>query len=132
MDLRFVVCGLAMTFLPIVPVYAQDAFPLGVWTDAQRRIVVRITPCGSDVDTFCGTVVQDNRTGLAKNQPGHTIIRDLEQGPVHWSGQAFDGPTRFSFTLKPTAHDRAKARLCVSGIFCMHEKVHRVSGFVAR
>jgi uncharacterized protein (DUF2147 family) len=129
---RLAICALAWLFFPHGACYAQDAFPLGVWTDRHNKMVVRITPCDGSATTFCGTVVQDNRRGRPTNPPGHLVIRGLAPAPTHWSGQAYDGTVRLHFTLHPTADDSAQARLCIVGILCLNERVRRISNLVAR
>jgi hypothetical protein len=131
MSLR-VVLTLVFTVYPITPVYAQDAFPVGVWSDARHRMVVRITPCVAGGATFCGTIVQDNRRGRPTNPPGHIVIRGLSPASQHWSGKAYDGPLRLNFTLHTGANGSVTARLCLTSVLCLNENVKRVSELVAR
>ena len=132
MDERFRrLWSLAMLFLP-APAFAQDAFPTGIWTDSHTRIVVRIVPCDASSTTYCGIVVRDNRRGWTAIPSGHVIIRNLSQGTRNWSGHAYDGRARFSFTLQPITNERASARLCITHVFCMTERLHQLSDFAAQ
>lgn len=124
--------ALALSLCPIAPAFGQDGFPVGVWTDARHRMVVRITPCVAGGASFCGTIVQDNRRGRPTNPPGHMVIRGLAPTSQHWEGKAFDGPLRLDFTLHPATNGTVTARLCLTSVLCLNEKVKRVAASAAR
>jgi uncharacterized protein (DUF2147 family) len=127
-----VVLACMVALFAVAPAYADDVFPLGVWTDARQRMVVRITPCEAGGATYCGTIVQDNRRGRPTNPAGHVVIRSLAPARQHWAGQAYDGALRLNFTLHPSANGDVKARLCLTHLLCLNEKLQRVSTLVAR
>lgn len=121
--------GLAASFA--APARSDDIFPIGVWTDTRSRMVVRIAPCGATANTFCGTVVQDNRSGRAINPQGHMIVRHVQPSASGWRGQALDVNSRVDFTLQQRTNDRANLRLCLIGVLCFDEKVERISSLAS-
>jgi hypothetical protein len=129
---RRVVLAFTVAMSAFSPAYGEDVFPLGVWTDARHRMVVRIAPCETGSTYYCGIVVHDNRRGRPTNPPGHVVIRSLAPADRHWAGQAFDGPLRVNFTLHPSANGDVKARLCLTSLLCLNEKLKRVTTLVAR
>jgi uncharacterized protein (DUF2147 family) len=118
--------AIAAALLPVSPVAAEEAFPNGVWSDARRRIIVRVAPCGVAANSFCGTVVRDNRRGRPTNPPGHLLIRHLSPSRPNWTGQVMDVGTKINMTLRPIANDRAMAQVCMIGLFCLSETVVRI------
>ena len=101
-------------------------FPSGIWTNTDQEMVVRIAPCSSSPNRFCGTLLQDHRTGPAANPPGHMLVRDLASDRAGWKGRIVDGGTTLNFTMRPAANDRAQARYCF-GIVCESETWMRIA-----
>lgn len=128
--------GLAImaALFPATSVSAQSAtptnspvsFPSGVWTNASQEMVVRIAPCASGPNRFCGTLLQDNRPGPVANPANHQLVRDLAADRTGWKGKIVDGGTTLNFTMRPAANDRAQARYCF-GIVCESETWMRIA-----
>jgi uncharacterized protein (DUF2147 family) len=104
---------------------AQEAEPTGVWRSADSAITIRIAPCASPTNTFCGTVLQDNRPGPATNPANHVIVRGLRWERQVWRGQVNDGGMTLNFTLRINGPTTALARYCL-GILCEEESWSRV------
>jgi uncharacterized protein (DUF2147 family) len=107
------------------PAAAQETVPLGIWTDAERSVVVRIAPCPTGASTFCGIVLEDNRPGPAANPPNHILIRSLRQDRQGWRGIINDGGTQLNFTMRLRSSNSAQARFCF-GIVCDTETWSRI------
>jgi uncharacterized protein (DUF2147 family) len=116
-----IMAGLCAT----TPALAQENPPTGVWSDADRSVIVTIAPCAGAAATFCGTVLQDNRPGPAANPPNHLLIRGLQRDRRGWRGQINDGGTTLNLTLRMSGPSTAQARFCF-GIVCDTETWSRV------
>jgi uncharacterized protein (DUF2147 family) len=122
--------AIAAALFPIASASAQDTFPSGVWTDADRSVVVRIGLCAPASAVFCGTILEDNRAGQAANPPGHQLVRDLKLGRSGWGGKLVDGGMTLNFTMRPQPRDTAQVRFCF-GVICDTETWQRVSSVPA-
>jgi uncharacterized protein (DUF2147 family) len=99
--------------------------PAGIWTNTDREIVVQITPCRSSSQTFCGTILEDNRSGPAANPPNHVFIRDLRLDRQGWKGKINDGGFNLNLTMRLTPPNAAQARYCFA-LACETETWTRV------
>lgn len=122
--------AIAAALFPITSAQAQDAFPGGIWSDADRSIVVRIEPCTPLARVFCGSVIQDNRVGQATNPPGYQLVRELTQSRAGWKGKIVDGGTTLNFTMRPQLRDTAQVRFCF-GVICDNETWQHLSSLPA-
>jgi uncharacterized protein (DUF2147 family) len=123
--------AIAAALFPIASANAQEAFPSGVWSDAERMVVVRISPCSAGAAVFCGTVVEDNRPGPPANPPGHQFLRDLKQTRTGWKGKLNDGGTGLTLSMQPQAGGTAQVRFCL-GVLCDTETWRRLSSVPAQ
>lgn len=121
---RLAAYAIAAALFPVAPANAQEAFPNGIWSDAERSVVVRIRPCSAGASVFCGTVVEDNRPGSPANPPGHQFLRDLKQTRNGWKGQLNDGGTALTLSMRPQSGGAAQVRFCF-GVVCDTETWRR-------
>jgi uncharacterized protein (DUF2147 family) len=96
------------------PANAQTTVPTGTWTNANREVIVRVSPCQTSTSTFCGTIVQDNRPGPAANPPNHMLIRDLRSDRQGWRGQINDGGMQLGLTMRMRDQSNAQVRYCLA------------------
>jgi uncharacterized protein (DUF2147 family) len=92
----------------------NNATPAGVWTNGDREIVVQIAPCLASAQTFCGTVLEDNRPGPVANPPNHVLIRDLRLDRQGWKGKINDGGYNLNLTMRLNPPNSAQARYCLA------------------
>lgn len=105
------------TLYAVAPAIAQTSAntnnsPVGVWTNGDREVVVRISSCASGAATFCGTILEDNRPGPAANPPNHVLLRDLRADRQGWRGKVNDGGMQLNLTMRITTPTSAQARYC--------------------
>lgn len=115
----------------VAPTSGQLNFPAGLWTDADRSMVVRMAPCAGSPNRFCGTLVQDNRPGPAANPANHLLIRDLAADRAGFKGKAVDGGMTVNLTMRPGSANSAQVRFCL-GIICETETWQRSANDQAR
>jgi uncharacterized protein (DUF2147 family) len=94
------------------PPSASNDNPAGVWSNGDREIVIQITPCPRSTNTFCGTILQDNRPGPAANPANHVFIRDLRLDRQGWKGKINDGGFNLNLTMRLSGSNSAQARYC--------------------
>jgi hypothetical protein len=118
--------AIAAALFPLSSATANEAFPSGMWRDADRTLVISIAPCAAEAGSFCGSIIEDNRPGPAANPQGHHLVRGLKKERAGWKGKLVDGGTQLNFTMRPQAGDSAQIRFCF-GVVCDTETWQRVS-----
>ena len=128
----------------------EPASPEGIWYTKGEESIIRVHPCASATDAFCGTLVwlkepnesdgtpkvdKLNKDPAKKGQPmvGTDILLRMKPESDRWKGHAYnpeDGKIydiTFRVKTEKQENDSADLRGCVLGFLCQTETFTRAS-----
>ena len=122
--------------------------PDGIWYTKNDESIIRVKPCKTTEDAFCGTLVwlkepteadgspkvdKLNKDPAKKNKPmvGLELLLDMKADDDHWTGKAYnpeDGKfydITFKVKTDKEENDQADLRGCILGFLCQTETFNR-------
>jgi uncharacterized protein (DUF2147 family) len=133
-------CILFLCVLWIIPAFAEETTPIGVWLDASKRIEVKVTPCGQflcgkllwfrwpDDDQGLPVVDLKNKDTKLRNRPllSLTILRNLRRADENnWEeGEIYNPDDGENYHVKMSIQDDQTLRIRVYELLPIFGETH--------
>lgn len=115
---------------------AAAASPAGVWTSPTGSITIRIAPCPSATDRWCGTVIAasdrataDTARASGRELVGMMLVRNMRPvGAGHWRGtvEVPDRKVTARGALRLIGSDLLEVKGCaLGGVVCKTQRWRR-------